>query len=158
MSIFFDLETGREHVDLLLNHGLIYCDKCSFILRSDQDMSSELKSFMASIQPFLISSNDTSEWPGTRTLDIVQIYYCKYIKQLIPVFKEILQAGYNWWESDLPEDLCLYRTDGTVWLGSTVHEGYGWLNLNTKELETLKYSYPEIYDMLEKPSAIDIRE
>ena len=116
IEYLFRKKPHKEHYDLLLDYGLPQCDKCSFILRSGLDMSSELKSLMMSLESFFISSNDTSEWPGTISKEIVQIYYYAYVRQLIPVYKDILLRPYHWWESNLPEDLCLYRKDGSVWL------------------------------------------
>lgn len=36
---------------------------------------------------------------------------------------------YRWKAPKFPEDLAIYRTDGTVLLGTVAHENIGWMNL-----------------------------
>jgi hypothetical protein len=40
---------------------------------------------------------------------------------------------YDFQAPKLPEDLAVYRTDGSVLLGSVAHEHMGWMNLTADE-------------------------
>ena len=40
---------------------------------------------------------------------------------------------YDFQPPKLPEDLAIYRSDGSVLLGSVAHEHLGWMNLTVEE-------------------------
>jgi len=85
-------------------------------------------------KPYLLGINDVNSWPGTGGL-----------KKTVPLWRFAMGAGlvdllvvqtkglYDFRAPKLPEDLVVYRADGSVLLGSVAHEYMGWMNLTAEE-------------------------
>jgi hypothetical protein len=92
--------------------------------------------FFESARPHLIGIDDVDRWPGSGLL-----------KGTAPLWKYRLAAGlldlllrrskglYDFQAPRLPEDLAVYRPDGSVLLGSVAHEHMAWMNLTAGERE-----------------------
>lgn len=84
--------------------------------------------------PHLLGINDVNSWPGTGGL-----------KRTVPLWRFAMGAGlvdllvvqakglYDFQAPKLPEDLAVYRADGSVLLVSVAHEHMGWMNLTAEE-------------------------
>jgi hypothetical protein len=59
---------------------------------------------------------------------------------------------YQWRYPDLPEDLCLLRSDETSWLVTVAHEDIGYFELFEDEWLRLQKNLPGLAATLEKDS------
>jgi hypothetical protein len=51
---------------------------------------------------------------------------------------------YGWRSPKLPEDLAVYRKDGSVLLGTVAHEHIGWMNLSSQEASDVRLGLVEL--------------
>jgi hypothetical protein len=90
--------------------------------------------FLETAKPYLLRIDDVSSWPGSGVL-----------KGTAPLWRFTMGSGlndllvaqskglYDFQAPKLPEDLAVYRADGSVLLGSVAHEHMGWMNLTDEE-------------------------
>ena len=62
-------------------------------------------------------------------------------------FAELLLDGpvglYGWKSPKFPEDFAVYRKDGSVLLGTVVHEHLGWMNLSSEDASDVRLGLVE---------------
>jgi hypothetical protein len=96
----------------------------------------------AALRPFLVSTIETSEWPGTTLIGhsgIVRTY------RLAPQSTRVLAAAerlFAWLAPARPEDLAFYTADGRCWLGSIAHERDAFVRLEANDLNALGAAVP----------------
>ncbi len=82
----------------------------------------------------LIATEETQRWPGGGTIKGTTSLW-KF--RLEPTLRDLLLARakglYRLLSPRLPEDLAVYREDGSVLLGSVAHEHMAWMNLTDHE-------------------------
>ncbi|UZK66419.1 hypothetical protein [Sphingomonas sp. M1-B02] len=89
--------------------------------------------FLTGAKPHLLGIDNVTTWPGSGGA-----------KGTVPLWKFSMGAGlldllaqskglYHFQAPRLPEDLAVYRSDGSVLLGSVAHEHTGWMNLTAEE-------------------------
>ena len=112
-----------------------YCSLVDNFPRSKKGREAS-EHFFESAKPSLIGVDDVHEWPGTGPS-----------KGTVPLWKFRLEPGmldlmiarsrglYGFQTPKLPEDLAVYRADGSVLIGSVAHEHIGWMNLTAEERE-----------------------
>ncbi|MFT4050592.1 MAG: hypothetical protein QM648_12250 [Solirubrobacterales bacterium] len=85
-----------------------------------------------------------SEWPGTKLLggDTATLRRFPCDLAHLEALREATTALFGWLSPDLPEDLCLYRSDGTVWLSTISHERDAVLTVTASELARLGLEEP----------------
>lgn len=140
----------REDYQLLLDYALEWCTKCSFVTRFDLGSSENMQLFISKMENYLLSKYETDIWPGTHILVYALIRVYSYEQKVVTVLKHVSNLIYDWQQPDIPEDMCIYRSDGSVWLGSIAHEKVAWLNLSKTELDLLHDSSPRLFGLLAK--------
>ena len=123
-------------LEALLNYCVAVGGYCSLV---DQFPHSKKgrearERFLSAAKPHLLGIDDVSDWPGSGV-----------IKGTVPLWRFTMGTGlldllvakskglYDFQAPKLPEDLAVYRTSGSVLMGSVAHEQMGWMNLTPDE-------------------------
>lgn len=138
----FAKEPVGETLLSLLQAGSRHCPFFSLSLRQFHE-GREPENVLRLLLPFEISRSTTTGWPGTSPCAGTLLLYSlnrNSAAQLASMNRRL----YCWCGYGYPEDLCLYRPDGTCWLGSVAHEEFGFLVLSQEELVGLRDAVPGI--------------
>ena len=116
---------GQTYNDLL-NFAAFRCASFSLVWRDQFKFEPSAYEIKRALNPFLISSDRTNEWPAT-TLIGHEAIVCRY-RVADESMKLLHRAGalYSWLQPNLPEDLVFYASGDTAWLASISHEGQAW--------------------------------
>jgi hypothetical protein len=66
--------------------------------------------------------------------------------------EELTVGLFDWENPDLPDDPHFLRADGSVWLGSIIHERDAWLELTGEEFVALGQQAPSVVRILRADS------
>ena len=118
--------TGEVYRRLLVC-SLASCDMGLLVIRSGGDLHAQAARVLQQLEPFLVSCREESSWPGTtlvgHTATVRRFRWCPETQD---VLARTVEGLYRWREPRLPEDPCLFRPDGSVWLATIAHEHDGW--------------------------------
>jgi hypothetical protein len=99
--------------------------------------SSRAHDRLRELSQWLIDQVKVHEWPGTKLFGgSATLYRFRAEATVAPTLYQA-QRLYAWLAPDRPEDLAFYNEDGSVWLASCAHEGFGYLeavSLNESEI------------------------
>lgn len=148
-------EPGSGQFVDLLNRAAIKCKYFSLVLRPVQESRPPTR-VLEKLGPFALVRREVGEWPGTSTGKLSHGTLLVYglDEAAIICICEINHYLYGWRMFDYPEDLCIYRADGTVWLGSIAHERDSFLVLTEQEAKELIGEVPGLMikaDLPERP-------
>ena len=148
----YDLKSRlrQEHYNALIDYAAEYCTKCSFVVQPQLLSNEKMQSFMYNMEQYLLSRFESDVWPGTNIFGKALVYVYSYEPHVITILKNVSRGFVDWQQPNNPEDMAIYRPDGSVWLGSIAHERVAWLSLSDDELGILHYSLPELYRLLSK--------
>lgn len=135
---------GEGYVQLL-HHALSECDSFILIIRHSIDVNATAEAVLNRLEPSLISSEESSEWPGTKLLDstaLVNKY--KLSPNTAADLAEVADGLFSWCQPELPEDLCLIRKDGDPWLVTIAHEEDAYMVLSPEESAALTENIPTL--------------
>jgi hypothetical protein len=117
------------------------CARFSATVRAGLGQTEELQQFLLALSEDLRELRVSPEWPGTRLLEgTAGVYTYQCSKDALG---QILKRGSvleMWQQPRMPEDLALYRADGSVVLESISHEGEAVVRLTEEEYSTLPMS------------------
>ena len=92
------------------------------------------------------------KWPlsepqsGTAGL-YVPIWKFDLSDEMMQLLQNSARGLYDWHSPKLPEDLAVYRRDGSVLLGTVAHEHIGWMNLTNLEAADMRLSSIGLQEM-----------
>ncbi len=113
------------------------------VIRSGADLHAQAARVLQQLEPFLVSCREESSWPGTtlvgHTATVRRFRWCPETQD---VLARAVEGLYRWREPRLPEDPCLFRPDGSVWLATIAHEHDGWFELSEDEKAALVQDVP----------------
>jgi hypothetical protein len=145
-------EPRRQSLDALLAfcaaHGA-YGTLVDLFPSSAKGISARMD-FLAIAEPYL-EFGSVDRWPlGEPENGSVGHSLPLWKFPLTSSFVDILAAKarslYDWKSPKLPEDLAIYRENGTVLLGTVSHECIGWLNLSSQEASSPQLGLVEIVE------------
>jgi len=113
----------------------------STTVRDNLGQTPELQDFLLALSVDLRELREAAEWPGTRLIEGTAKVHAHRCSE--NALRQILKHGFAlelWQQPRMPEDLALYRTDGSVVLESISHEGEAVVRLSEQELSTLPVS------------------
>jgi len=135
----------------LLDFGLTQCSQ-ALLVTSPGELPMHVATVLNTLSPHLITSEERGDWPGTTLLSGgARVWTYHYDPEVASVLRDATSGLYGWQEPDLPEDLCLLRGPGVVWLGSVAHEADAWLEMTTREASTLTTAIPALAELLAPP-------
>lgn len=133
--------------EALLNYcGTVGCH-CSFVDQFPRTKKGReaRERFLESAKPHLLGIDEVTSWPGSGISNgTVPLWKLS----LDSGFREVLLATakglYDFQAPKLPEDLAVYREDGSVLLGSVAHEHMAWMNLAANEINDVRLGLVEL--------------
>ena len=100
-------------------------DCFSLVWRPDAEFNGNALEFENHLNPFLIKTEKSSEWPGTTVYGPPsKINYYKVNKQSLGVLAKV-KSIFELISPNYPEDLAFYK-NGEVKFASVSHEGMAW--------------------------------
>ncbi len=134
--------TAKEYYELL-KVSLGYCNAFLLVVRDSIELSDDGKGLLKSLDEFLISREEKSEWPGTRLWGhTANIYSFELCEEALQILNNAANHLFDWVQPDLPEDLCLQREEGSPWLVNIAHEKDAYLLLSEAEYEVVVRKIP----------------
>ncbi len=120
------------------------------VVRRSEMINESAKAVLRSLDPYTTKDEIVSEWPGTILhSDTARLKQFALEAESVAVLKRAAVGLYDWQHPGLPEDLCLMRPDGGPWLVSIAHEGDGYLDAGSRELDHLSRIIPGLDEILE---------
>lgn len=90
--------------------------------------------FLTEAKPHILGIDNVSTWPGSGVIKgTMPLWRFAMSIGLLDLLIEQSKGLYDFQAPKLPEDLAVYRSDGSVLLGSVAHEHLGWMNLTVGE-------------------------
>lgn len=109
-------------------------------------------------KPYLATANDVIEalrddelsaqpvgnWPGTQLANGFSAtrHDFRLTEHALGLLLDRARGLYDWHMPDLPDDLSFSRGDGSLWLGSTGHEGDSFIEMSNDELDAVRREFP----------------
>jgi hypothetical protein len=137
-------------LEALLNYAVAVGSYCSFVdLFPKNKKGREAKEgFLMHARPNLLGISDVSSWPGTGDFKgTVPLWRFTMCAGLVDLLTAVAKGLYDFRSPKLPEDLAVYRADGSVLLGSVAHEHIGWMNLTADEMADPRLGLVELRPM-----------
>lgn len=134
-----DEPTGKDYSGLL-EAAISKCNQAVVVRTPANDKDAEA---LARLAPFLQSP------PTARTLRYA------FTKESARVFSSLTDHLYGWMQPDLPENLCLFREDGSPWLVSVAQQKLAYLELTPFEKLLLSRMAPTLGASLAYEAASD---
>jgi hypothetical protein len=131
------------------------CTSFSLVLNSSvsPQPSESATSFVAKLEPFVLSDELKTSWPGGGTVapgKFGRVIRAKMCDDTLSLLKAAASDLYEWLQPSLPEDPAFYRDDGTVYLATISHEGCAFFELQPAELTQLISKLPFL-ELLKDP-------
>lgn len=108
--------------------------------------------FMREFEPYIISAEETNEWPGTiqgygdmgSSRDHPKFYKFSLKENILSLLTTHASGLYDWISPCLPEDLCFFDNRGQVWMTTISHERDAYLTLSQSELNEILKKVPKL--------------
>ncbi len=96
------------------------------------------------------SSKTVTAWPGSTLADgyVAELETFDYDSAVAAVLLRYTRRLYDWGYPYLPDDPHWLRKDGSLWLGTIVHEEVAWLELSSAERAAIEQSSPSVSELL----------
>lgn len=125
--------TGEAYADLL-EAAVDYASEIRFVTFDRWSLHGDAERLISALEPWLVGSYETEEWPGTRMTGgwLGRVHSYRYDRESVAMV--LNQTSRLWqWGGNLPNDLHLVRADGTAWFASITSEDDVWLTLTDEE-------------------------
>jgi hypothetical protein len=111
------------------------CNEALLISRENFCSDATVCGVLASFGAWFLREEIVSEWPGTELVGgQVALSTCyRFDEDFAKKFVSLNNRLFKWLHPSFPEDLCLFRNDGTPWLVSIAHERDAFVNLSEEE-------------------------
>ena len=142
INIVFE-PAGSVYRDLL-TAALDRCDSFSLVWRDQFTFDGHAQRLEEELRPWLLSTTRGNRWPGTELLGhSATIRFYRFDEAVLEILAST-QGLYSWLAPSRPEDLALYKDDGSLWLGSVAHERDAWLEVSPLEARAITDRAPEL--------------
>jgi hypothetical protein len=107
----------------------------------------QVQATLASVSRWIVARERASSWPGTQlighTADLITL---TANTESLETLGHLVDGLLGWRHPAAPEDLSLYRSDGTCLLGSIAHEQDAFLKLSREEFVALLATFPPLME------------
>lgn len=158
MRLTFDIlsEPVDETYRQLLGQCAAYSSSVLMVVREPNRLTTSAQGLLEDLRPHLLREEKVSEWPGTILLkELAEVYRYHLNIAVLQRLQTAARALYQWVQPDLPEDLCLVRSDESPILVTIAHERDAYLVITEREAESLLVAIP--YLKLHRRAQLDSR-
>jgi hypothetical protein len=121
------------------------------VVRDSLGLSSGATELLEQLRSFQVKDCRASRWPGTELLDgTARVVEYTYTPESKDILKQVAKGLFDWEQPDLPEDLCLLRASGDVWMGTTSHERDAFFEMQPGEMSAMLSHIPDLSDYVEE--------
>lgn len=125
----------------LISHAARTCHSFSLVL----DPLSPTPATLIRLEPWKIAEYESDQWPGTfLTTNVCRVCRYNLCKEAAEVLSSAADHLFGWLSPSLPEDLCFYRANGALFLGTISHERDGFFSLSFEEERHLRTELPHL--------------
>ncbi len=136
-------EPAPAEYQSLLALATRYCREFSLVVQASPPLGVSGRAVLDRLRPFLVAERSASEWPGTQLLDgVATVYRFRLTLESAELLGRCSPGLFSWIQPDLPEDLCLFRSDSTPWLVTIGHERDAYFVISPDEREILVQEIP----------------
>ncbi|RPH69772.1 hypothetical protein EHM76_06925 [bacterium] len=115
------------------------------VVRDSLGLSARATGLLERLRDFLVKDYRSSRWPGTELIKgSARLLEYTYTCESKDILKHVTKGLYDWKQPDLPEDLCLLRASGDVWMATISHERDAFFEMGTEELRTMLRHIPDL--------------
>jgi hypothetical protein len=105
----------------------------------------EVQRCLVTLSPWIVARERASSWPGTQLIGhTAELITLTASAECLETLGHLVDGLLGWCHAAAPEDLSLYRPDGTFLLGSIAHEHDAFLELSREEFVALLASFPPL--------------
>ena len=145
-----DEPKGDLYIDII-NYAVNLCHEALLVVRRTIPLADSGLKVLEKLEPYLIEKNLCSEWPGTRLLDDkAHVFRYTLNKECALIIQKSSSRLYEWFQPNLPEDLCFLRTYKDPWLVSIAHEKDAYFSLSSEEKNMLIDTIPALSGFIKK--------
>ena len=129
------------------------CESILLAVRPDLGLNAAALETLSDLKPHLRSEESRSSWPGTTLLGdtaVVRVY--GFSEAVASILQTRASGLFGWKQPDLPEDLCLMRSEATPWLVSIAHESDAYVDVTEAERDEL-VAFSELGSLLREDNA-----
>jgi hypothetical protein len=135
----------------LLDLTVPICKCALLVIHPNLPLEKTGKAALEQLSPFLISKEESHEWPGTILTNSTALILKYHLEPgCITILKRLADRLYKWEQPTLPEDLCFLREDSSAWLVSTSHEADSYLILTDQEYFQLLDLWPVLVNLVNR--------
>jgi hypothetical protein len=135
---------GRAYHQLL-DECAVYSTTVLLVVRDTQYLSPSATAFLETAEPWRLSKELKSEWPGTIMKEfLATIYTYRFDDALLRKLQTTATRLYQWVQPELPEDPCFLRPDGRPLLVTIAHESDSYLDITESEADRLMGAIPSL--------------
>ncbi len=121
------------------------------VVRDSLGLSLRATELLDRLRRFLVKDHRATKWPGTELLKgTARVIEYTYTHESEDILKQVAKSLYDWKQPDLPEDLCLLRPSGDVWMATISHEQDAFFEMETEELRVMLKHIPDLAQYLEE--------
>jgi hypothetical protein len=128
----------------LLGCAAVACTSGLLVVRQPDELDLDGREVLNGLQPWMTEVQHSSTWPGTTLSegDTAHLYYFRYGRPVVDFLRMYSNGLYDWVAPRLPEDLCLFRDDRSLWLATIAHEHDAYFELARDEHDELLARVP----------------
>lgn len=124
----------KEQYHEIIRYSLNTCTSFQLVIRKSIINNNSVNKILKDLHSFFINKTESSEWPGTKlTSEQASIFVFQLNNISARILIESTDGLFEWIQPDLPEDLCLIRSNGIPWLITISHEKDAYFNISPEE-------------------------
>jgi len=121
------------------------------VVRDSLGLSSGATELLERLRSFQVKDCRASRWPGTELLNgTARLVEYTYTAESEDILKQAAKSLFDWKQPDLPEDLCLLRASGDVWMGTISHERDAFFEMEPEEMRAMLSHIPDLSDYVKE--------
>ncbi len=113
------------------------CSTFGLVLQEQLQFDDRARTLLRELDPFSVSDELVASWPGTEFFRGRARLVRYRIESESMRSLHSTDRLFGWRSPALPEDLCAWRADGSLWMGTIAHEAQGWLLITPAEYQAL---------------------
>lgn len=138
-------EPASDSYRRMLHFAPTLCNQILLVIRTGNRIDPHALAVLESLQPQCLSAEERSQWPGT-TLYGHTAHVRQYVlnEQSLSILSNSAHRLFEWLQPELPEDLCLLRSNDMPWLVSICHERDAFLRMTEDEYLAFRRQCPNV--------------